>query len=72
MCGHQGEGCDAGVEPLGGAARHLHPRLEDAEHGIEEGGGVGASRHRGEPGPGEVAERLVPCALLGPRRQEVE
>ena len=33
---------------------------------------MATSSHCGDPGPGEVAERLVPCALLALHHQELE
>ena len=35
----QGKGQGAGTEPVRRAAQHLHPGLEDAEQGMEDGGG---------------------------------
>ena len=53
----QGKGGDTGAEPLVGAAEHLHPCREDAEHDIEGGGGAG--RHRGKARPCKIPQHLI-------------
>ena len=70
----QGKGRCAGTEPVHGAAQHLHPGLEDAEQGMEDGGGgAEAEESNGwQAGQGEVAKCLVLHAPLVPRRGEVQ
>ena len=52
---------------MNGAVQHEPLRSEHAEHGIEEPGEEATGRHHREPGPGEAAQHLVPCAPMGPR-----
>ena len=65
-------GGGAGTESVQGAARYLHPGLEDAEQGVEDRGGEAEGAGGPQAGQGKVAKRLAPFAALVPRSGKEE
>ena len=52
--------------PARGAAKHLHPGLEDAQQGVDDGGGGRPRPRCGEAGHLEVTKRLPPSTPWEP------
>ena len=65
-------GGGAGTESVQGAAQYLHPRLEDAEQGVEDRGGEAEGADGPQAGQVKVAKRLAPVAALVSRSGEEE